>query len=105
MQRRDGTILYSASDLVNYLECEHLISLDLINLDTPLPRTEDSDEAKLIQSKGFAHEAGFLERLKRQYASVIDVSKAGESYADKVAATIEAMRAGHDIIFQATLQD
>lgn len=105
MQRRDGTILYSASDLVNYLECEHLISLDLINLDTPLPRTEDSDEAKLIQSKGFAHEAGFLERLKRQYASVIDVSKAGESYADKVAATIEAMRTGHDIIFQATLQD
>jgi len=69
MQKRDGVVLYSASDLVNYLECEHLTSLDLIDLETPLPRTEDSDEAKLIQAKGYSHESAFFEQLKaRQVA-------------------------------------
>ena len=28
MQLRDGTILFSATDLVAYLECEHLTVLD-----------------------------------------------------------------------------
>jgi hypothetical protein len=37
VQKRDEEILYSASDLVNYLECEHLTALDLIDLETPLP--------------------------------------------------------------------
>jgi predicted RecB family nuclease len=105
MQKRDGRILYSASDLVNYLECEHLTTLDLINLDTPLPRTEDSDEAKLIQAKGFAHEAEFLEELKNQHAQVIDISIGNETTDQKVEATKRAMREGHDIIFQATFQD
>ena len=27
MQKRDGVVLYSASDLVNYLECEHLTEI------------------------------------------------------------------------------
>jgi hypothetical protein len=47
MQKIKGIIHYSASDVVNFLECEHLTSLDLINLETPLPQTEDDDEALL----------------------------------------------------------
>ena len=105
MQKRDGVILYSASDLVNYLECEHLTSLDVVDLETPLPRTEDSDEAKLIQAKGYAHEADFLELLKGQHPRVIDIAMMQSSNAQKVAATIQAMRDGYDIVFQATLQD
>lgn len=105
MQKRDGVVLYSASDLVNYLECEHLTSLDLVDLDTPLPRTQDSDEAMLIQAKGYEHEAEFLKQLKRQYQSVIDVAMTEGSNAQKAAATMQAMRDGYDIIFQATLQD
>jgi hypothetical protein len=31
MQNLDEEVLYSASDLVNYLEFEHLTSLDLID--------------------------------------------------------------------------
>lgn len=50
ISRTEGVVLYSASDLVNYLECERLTSLDLIDLETPLPRTADSYEAKLIQA-------------------------------------------------------
>jgi predicted RecB family nuclease len=105
MQKSDGGVLYSASDLVNYLECEHLTALDLINLDTPLLRTEDSEEAKLIQAKGYAHEADFLEQLRARHESVIDIAETKGSTAQKVAATIQAMRDGYEIIFQATLQD
>lgn len=105
MQKRDGGLLFSASDLVNYLECEHLTTLDLVDLDTPLPRTNDSDEAKLIQAKGFTHEAEFLAALLRQNERVIDIGQGPATMAQKVEATIQAMKDGYDIIFQATLQD
>lgn len=105
MQRRDGQIVFSASDLVNFLECDHLTTLDLINLDTPLQKTDDSDEAKLIQAKGFAHEAAFLDNLKSKHASVIDIAAMSPDLEQRVAATKQAMHEGHDIIFQATLKN
>ena len=105
MQKCGDEVLYSASDLVGYLECEHLTTLDLINLVTPLPKTEDDDQAKLIQAKGFAHEADFLELLRARHATLIDISATDRSLTQKVEATLQAMRDGYEIIFQATLQD
>lgn len=105
MQKCGEEILYSASDLVGYLECEHLTTLDLVNLATPLPKTEDDDQAKLIQAKGYAHEADFLETLKARHASIIDIAANGGTLDQKVANTLQAMREGYEIIFQATLQD
>ena len=32
MHKRDGALVYSASDLVDFLECAHRTTLDLINL-------------------------------------------------------------------------
>lgn len=105
MQKLKDGIAYSASDLVNFLECEHLTSLDLIDLVTPLPRTEDSDEAKLIQDKGHQHEARFVEALKAQHDSFVDIAAVGGNLEQKVAATLDAMRDGVEIIYQATLRD
>ena len=105
MQKRGEEILCSASDLVNYLECEHLTSLDLIDLETPLPKTADSEQAQLIQAKGYTHEADFLETLKSRHASVIDISVPGRSLDQKIADTVAAMRQGYEIIFQASLRD
>ena len=105
MQKRDDRILCSASDLVNYLECEHLTTLDLIDLETPLPRTKDDDQAKLIQAKGYSHEAEFLATLRGRHASVIDIASLGGSLEQKVDNTLKAMREGYEIIFQATLTD
>lgn len=104
MQKRGEGILYSASDIVNYIECEHLTTLDLIDLETPLPKTEDSDQAKLIQAKGYAHEADFLELLKARHSSLIDIAETGGTLKQKAAATLQAMHDGYEIIFQATLQ-
>ncbi len=101
----DNRILYSASDIVNTIECSHLTTLDLINLKSPLPKTADSEQAKLIQAKGYTHEADFLAQLKGQYASVLDLSKITGTPELKASATLQAMREGYEIIFQATLLD
>lgn len=116
MQKDRGTILYSATDLVNFLECEHLSSLDLANLETPLERTADSEEAALFQNKGNAHELAYLGRLKSRYEAVTDIkaesrpdpavpsSDRSAKFDAAVQATVEAMQAGSEIIYQAALR-
>jgi predicted RecB family nuclease len=108
MQKIREQIFYSASDLANYLECEHLTTLDRLNLDTPMEKTEDGEDAELIQRKGLKHEHAFLETLRSYGLSIADVNQmVGEraSTKDKVAATIKAMQSGVDIIYQATFVD
>lgn len=105
MQKKDSQIFYSASDLANYLECEHLTTLDRIHLDTPMEKTEDGEDAELIQRKGLQHERAFLETLRFQGLSIADINQlVGDRActADKVAATIKAMQSGVDVIYQAT---
>ncbi len=103
MQNRDSGRLYSATDLVNFLECEHVTSLDLQNLQSPLPRAEVDESTQLIQQKGYEHEEAYVQHLRDQGLSVVDIAEGNESFPAKVAATLEAMHAGVDVVFQATL--
>jgi hypothetical protein len=61
MQTRNGIQLYSASDICNFLECQHLTSLDLQNLVVPIEKAAESDQNRLIQEKGLAHEAALFQ--------------------------------------------
>ncbi len=101
MQTRIGKTLFSASDLVGFLECEHLTTLALLDLVTPLPRAEDDETAVLVQQKGFAHEADFLAALKAQGLRVAEIQAEGAP-GDLARETEKAMREGYDVIFQAT---
>ena len=105
MQRLDDRILHSASDLVHFLECGHRTVLDLQNLDDPQPMAQDDAHAQLIQRKGVEHEKRFLETLRGRHGRVVDITEAGRHNAVRAAATLEAMQAGVDIVFQATLLD
>ncbi|MBH3430225.1 TM0106 family RecB-like putative nuclease [Pseudomonas alkylphenolica] len=105
MQSRNGIQLYSASDICGFLECQHLTALDLQHLVTPMKKAPASDQNRLIQDKGLAHEAAYLERLKRQNFHVVDIAEGNPSFERRVELTIEAMKAGADIIFQASLQE
>lgn len=108
MQKISEQVFYSASDLANFLECEHLTSLDRLNLDSPMEKTVDGEDAELIQNKGLKHEKEFLDALVASGLSVIDITRvvgAQASTPDKVDATIQAMQSGADIIFQATFAD
>lgn len=108
MQRVDGERLYSATDLVAFLECEHLSALDLRALDDDALRAERSqaDESQqLIADKGDAHEKRHLTDQRTQGRQVVDIAAGGGSVSDKVQATLAAMRAGVEVIYQATLLD
>lgn len=104
MHKRDGALAYSASDLVGFLECAHRTTLDLIHLDTPLEKTPPDEQIELIQDKGFAHEAEYLDLLRGQGGRMVELSTTG-SLAENLAATRAAMAAGVDVIFQAALAD
>lgn len=108
MQKISEQVFYSASDLANFLECEHLTALDRLNLDSSMEKTADGEDAELIQNKGLKHEKEFLDALIDSGLSVIDITQvtgARASTQDKVHATIQAMQSGADIIFQATFAD
>ncbi len=102
MQKKDTTILYSASDIVSFLDCEHKTTLDLIDLETPLPKAEDDEETMLYQKKGFEHEGSYVAHLKSKVTVFADISPAKDDIDEAAAKTIEAMRSGADIIYQAT---
>ena len=103
MQKVKGNTLYSASDLVGFLECEHLTTLDLVNLETPLQKAEDDEQAKLIQKKGFEHEAKYLHDLLEAGVSVFDAKSPGQGIETSVNATRQAMEEGVPIVFQGCL--
>jgi predicted RecB family nuclease len=105
LQRLDDRILHSASDLVHFLECGHRTTLDLQDLDDPQPKAQDDEHAQLIQRKGVEHEKRFLQTLRTRHARVVDITEAGTGNALRAAATLDAMRDGVDVVFQATLLD
>ena len=104
MQRRGDQIIYSASDLMAFLECQHLATLNLMALDKEMERAAPDEQILLIQDKGFAHEADFLESLRKEGGKIVELSSEG-SAADNIAATRDAMVQGADVIFQAALSD
>lgn len=102
MFKKNGQVIFSASDLVNFMECEHLSILDRWSLDESLQRVKDSEEAKLVQTRGFEHEHAYLQKAQKLAASYIDIKTVGESQEAQVEATIAAKNQGVDLIYQAT---
>jgi uncharacterized protein len=101
MQIHNGTRLYSATDLVGFLECEHLTTLSLQDLVERLPRAVDDESATLVQQKGIEHESNYLNALKASPLRVVEIGNGGGTPAELAQATRAAMAAGSDIIFQA----
>jgi len=103
-------VLYSANDLVNFTQCEHRVTMDMIDLETPIEKALDSEELEFIQNRGYDHEHDYVKRLKNQARSVIEISTedCGKDIAsfDRAAAdTVAAMKKSIDIIYQAVLRD
>ena len=73
MQRIDGNLLLSASDLVNFLGCAHASWLDLRQLSDPVELPEPDPSKALIQKKGLEHERSYLAGLKATGVNAIVV--------------------------------
>ncbi|HSG87259.1 MAG TPA: TM0106 family RecB-like putative nuclease [Candidatus Limnocylindrales bacterium] len=112
MQRTtDGDLVVSATDLVGFLSCDHLTTLELGALAAlwPRPHRREDPEVRLLQERGEAHEQAYLERLRGEGRSVVEIARpepgSADAYRAAEATTLEAMRAGVGAIFQATLFD
>ena len=104
MNKIDNQFVFSATDIVNFLECEHLIFLDLLHLEKPMEKTEDSATAQAAQKKGLQHEREYADQLKQQHKSFIDINDKASTLETKVAETLTAMQKGVEIIYQAAFK-
>src|SRR5215211_9203473 len=104
MQLIDEQLLLSASDLINFLECEQLTYLDLETArGRPPGEPKREDTAELLSRKGDEHEATVLESIRAGGARVaaIDTSVPLD---ESCAETLAAMRDGVEVIHQAALR-
>jgi predicted RecB family nuclease len=111
MQLIDGRPVYSATDLVGHLACEHLTALERAALARLVTRPHVVDrELDVIRRRGVRHEEHYLADLRDEGRSVVTIERHDEetrgARIDRQAAeTIDAMRAGADVIYQATFFD
>src|SRR5712691_11549561 len=91
VQLSDGELLLSASDLINFLECEHLTHLDLEAAQgRPPGEPTRADTAELLSRKGDEHEVALLESIRAGGAPVVEIDTT-VSLAEARAETLAAM--------------
>ena len=102
-------LVYSATDLVAFLECRHLANLErAVALRHLRPPFRDDPVLDRMARRGREYEARFLETLRAQNLRIREIrppdtvspSRAVES---EHAATLLAMRDGVDVIYQAVM--
>jgi predicted RecB family nuclease len=106
----DGTTLVlAATDLSNFLACRRKLALELsvARGDREKPDLDDP-VLEILRQRGAEHEARFVDAERAKGFDIVDVSKiAGveePTRAQRVAATLHAMRSGAPRIVQAALQ-
>src|SRR3989441_1031536 len=104
MQLIGDRLVLSPSDLNDYVECEHLTALarEVARGTRQRPQVPNA-YAELLRRKGAEHEAAYLERLRAEGRQVVDAATPDPwAFAAAARATIEAMRAGAEVVYQAT---
>ena len=113
MRREDDSLKISPSDLVVFLESEFASWMDrwAIDQDSQSPDgstdlgfdaipDEDDLQNLLFAKKGMQHELSFLEALKEQSSSVVEIDRSNLALDN----TLAAMKEGVEHIYQARLE-
>ncbi len=113
MQLIDGRTVFSATDLVGFLECQHLTELERAALGGLVARPDREDpELDVLRQRGEEHEKRYRDHLEAQGLVVLDGR--GEEHqrlprGDQLRAdaelTLRRMHDGPDVIYQATFFD
>lgn len=120
MQRQENQLIFSPSDLVTYLEGDFASWMDRLYAERQTGQTtaidqahashapllairpdESDEEMQLVAQKGQEHEQEFLQHLIEEGREVVQIPQ-GQNAAGL---TVDAMKAGKEIIYQARLQD
>jgi uncharacterized protein len=102
MQKYCNRWIFSPSDLVHFLDNEAVTWFDRFDKERPniLLRDEGSASQELVQLAGDEHEQVFLNQLLAKGCDVANL----RGTENAVARTLEAMRAGREIIYQGALE-
>ena len=80
MQRINGFLELSATDLVGYLNCHHLSGLDRAVAEGSLAKPQIWDPSlPILWERGSAHEAAYVEHLAQAGLDVVRVDGVGVS--------------------------
>ncbi len=101
-QYGNGQKLYSPTDLVNFLGCRHASFLDVKALSEDMDKAQDSAIGQLLQKKGLEHEAAYLQQLKAENKTVVEIPRSS-NLQQRNRRTLKAMQSGSDVIYQAVL--
>jgi predicted RecB family nuclease len=104
MRKLESAIQLSASDLVGHLNCRYLTGLDIAvaNGDLAKPAVWDPS-LELLAERGAQHEAAYIEHIMAAGFKPVTVDGVGITPA-AVVQTLDAMKAGENVIVQAALQ-
>jgi len=106
MQLRSNHRLFSPSDLNDFVECEHLTALELWRSAGRLHFVAPPNpQAELVMEKGRRHEDAFLAVLEGEGKTIARIDPGEQTWdLERAAAdTLAAMRAGVDVVYQATM--
>jgi uncharacterized protein len=111
MQLIDDKPVFSATDLVGYLACEHLTALGSAVLHGLVDKPERNDpELEVIRRRGVQHELRYLADLEAEGRRLVRIERDddatdGDRVRRQAEDTVEAMRSGADVIYQAAFFD
>src|SRR4051812_42166036 len=109
MQRLDGQLVLSPTDLTHHQECAHLTRLDLgvATGEWAAPDVGTPEDVQFVFDRGLEHERKYLESLKAVGKTVVEIpgGSGAEGRRRAEAETVEAMRRGVDVIYQGTFFD
>ncbi|MBV9101300.1 MAG: TM0106 family RecB-like putative nuclease [Candidatus Dormibacteraeota bacterium] len=108
MQLLEGRLIFSATDLADYLSCEHLVELSRRSAEGEAIERARTAMSKLLAGHGERHEKRYLDKLSANGSRVMRFDDTVTRHPDSIATleraardTEEAMRAGYDLIYQA----
>lgn len=101
MKKINGKLIFSPSDLINFMESPFITWMDRYNLEFPNEvKSDDTDESlKILQKKGIEHEGVFFNKLKEEGKDILEIAQDDNSFA----VTQLGISEGREIIYQANL--
>jgi predicted RecB family nuclease len=100
MRLESGKLVISATDLSNYLACDHLTELNRQIEVEGLELSYYQDPVlEILRQRGYEHEARYVKHLEAQGLKVLDLKNKPKEE------TLLAMQAGFDVIVQARFEN
>src|SRR5687768_3353938 len=100
LKLESSKLVISATDLSNYLACDHLteLSRQIAEDGLKLPYYQDP-VLEILRQRGYEHEARYVKHLEAQGLKVINLKNKPKEE------TLSAMKAGFDVIVQARFEN